>query len=105
MGQLEAKRYIRMTNYRHYCKEWDFLEIDADDPKFEACICDIDSDGRGPAFRVGDRVYVHPLRQEATVIEQRKSYDGSESFWGNVELQYDDGIRGTSHSWQIERIK
>ena len=94
-----------MTNYRHYCKEWDFLEIDADDPKFEACICDIDSDGRGPAFRVGDRVYVHPLRQEATVIEQRKSYDGSESFWGNVELQYDDGIRGTSHSWQTERIK
>ena len=105
MGQLEAKRYIRMTNYRHYCKEWDFLEIDADDPEFEACICDIDSDGRGPAFRVGDRVYVHPLRQEATVIQQRKSYDESESFWGNVELQYDDGIKGISHAWQIERIK
>ena len=105
MGRLEAKRYIRMTNYRHYCKEWDFLEIDADDPEFEACICDIDSDGRGPAFRVGDRVYVHPLRQEATVIQQRKSYDESESFWGNVELQYDDGIKGISHSWQIERIK
>ena len=105
MGRLEAKRYIRMTNYRHYCKEWDFLEIAADDPEFEACICDIDSDGRGPAFRVGDRVYVHPLRQEATVIQQRKSYDESESFWGNVELQYDDGIKGISHSWQIERIK
>jgi hypothetical protein len=94
-----------MTNYRHYCKEWDFLEIDADSPEYEACICDIDSDGRGPLYISGERVYVHPLRQEATVIRQLKHYDYPDEFWGNVELQYDDGIKGISHSWQIEKVK
>jgi hypothetical protein len=24
---------------RHYCPEWDFLEITKDDPEFEACLC------------------------------------------------------------------
>jgi len=63
-----------------------------------------DSDGRPPKFLAGDRVYVHPMRQNATVIRQILHYDYPESFWGNVELQYDDGIRGTSHSWQVEKI-
>jgi len=94
-----------MTNYRHYCKEWDFLEIDADSPEYEACICDIESDGRGPLYISGERVYVHPLRQEATVIRQLKHYDYPDEFWGNVELQYDDGIKGISHCWQIEKVK
>lgn len=93
-----------MPNYRHYCIEWDFMEIDADAPEYESCCCDIDSDGRGPEFRAGDRVYVQPMRQEATVIRQILQYDHPESFWGNVELQYDDGICGTSHSWQIEKV-
>ena len=58
-----------------------------------------------PKFKEGDRVYVHPLRLEATVIKQIKHWDYPDSFWGNVELQYDDGIKGTSHSWQIEKVK
>lgn len=95
---------FNMTNYRHYCKEWDFMEIDQDSPEFDACICEIDSDGRGPEFHAGDRVYVHPIRQTATVIRQILQHDYPESFWGNVELQYDDGIRGTSHSWQIQKV-
>ncbi len=58
-----------------------------------------------PTFLAGERVYVHPLRQEATVIRQLKHYDYPDEFWGNVELQYDDGIKGISHSWQIEKVK
>jgi hypothetical protein len=93
-----------MPNYKHFCKEWDFLEIDQDDPEYEACICNIDSDGLGPKFISGDRVLVGPNGMEATVIKQELSYDGPESFWGNVQLLYDDGIKGVSNSWQVKKI-
>lgn len=94
-----------MPNYRHYCKEWDFLEIDEDSPEYASCVCEIDSDGRGPLYVRGDRVYVHPLKQEATVIKQILHYDYPESFWGNVKLQYDDGVTGISHSCQCKKIE
>ncbi len=94
-----------MPNYRHYCKEWDFLEIDADSPEYECCICNIDSDGLGPEFLPGDKVYVEPLKMEATVIRQILSYDGPESFWGNLELVYNDGMKGTSNSWQCRKLE
>ena len=93
-----------MPNYKHYCIEWDFLQIDADSPEYECCLCNIDSDGRGPEYKKGDRVYVKPLKMEATVVKQILSYDYPESFWGNVELEYDDGVTGISNSWQIEKI-
>ena len=93
-----------MSNYKHYCVEWDFLEIDADSPEYEACLCEIDSEGRGPKFHEGDRVFVGPLKMEATVIRQILHYDMNESFWGNVELQYDDGTKGTSMCWQLEKV-
>ena len=80
------------------------MEIDQDDPEYEACICNIDSDGRGPKFRSGDRVLVGPNGMEATVIKQELSYDGPESFWGNVQLLYDDGIKGVCNSWQVKKI-
>jgi hypothetical protein len=57
-----------------------------------------------PTFKVGDRVFVRPLGIEATVICQIRSYDGNEPFLGNVELQYDDGGKGVSHSWQLEKL-
>ena len=57
-----------------------------------------------PEFKAGDRVFVLPLKMEATVIKQRKMYDWDEPFWGNVELQYDDGEKGISHSWQLEKL-
>ena len=57
-----------------------------------------------PKFKQGDRVCVLPLKMEATVIRQIKHYDGDEEFWGNVELQYDDGIKGISNSWQLEKL-
>lgn len=56
-----------------------------------------------PPFKKGDRVYVHPAKMEATVIRQIKHYDQGDEFWGNLELEYDDGVKGTSHCWQVER--
>jgi len=94
-----------MPNYRHECPEWDFMEIDVDSPEYEACLCVIDSDGLGPKFHKGDRVYVHPIKMEATVIEQMLGTDGGETYWGNVRLKHDDGLTGISNSWQLEKIE
>ena len=63
-----------------------------------------DSDGRSPAFNEGERVYVLPLKMQATVIRQVLHYDYPESFWGNVELEYDDGVKGMSNCWQLEKL-
>lgn len=63
-----------------------------------------DSAGKYPSWYPGDRVYVAPLRMCATVVKQNLSWDYPESFWGNVEVQYDDGIIGTSHSWQLVKV-
>lgn len=61
----------------------------------------LDSNGKGPSFYPGQRVYVVPMKMQATVIEQLLSYDYPESFWGNVRVKYDDGIEGVSNSWQL----
>jgi hypothetical protein len=63
-----------------------------------------DSEGKEPSFLPGERVFVLPLKMEATVVEQKLHYDGSESFWGNLVLLYDDGIKGTSNSWQCKKV-
>ena len=63
-----------------------------------------DSNGNGPEYKQGDRVYVNPLKMQATVIRQILHYDYPESFWGNLELEYDDGVKGTSNSWQCSRV-
>lgn len=94
-----------MPNYRHYCPDWDFLEIDADDPEIDGCNCIIDSDGRGPKFYGGDRVFVGPANEEAMVIMQYLHYDGPDSFWGNVQVEYDDGEKRVCHSWQLEKVE
>jgi hypothetical protein len=64
----------------------------------------LDSEGRRPSWQPGERVWVLPASMEATVIEQLLSYDYPETFWGDVHLQYDDGIQGISHSWQLARV-
>ena len=68
-------------------------------------INEYDSEGNAPKFFKADRVLVLPNKMKATVVRQLLHYDLDESFWGNVELMYDDGVTGTSHSWQIERFK
>ncbi len=57
-----------------------------------------------PEFKPGERVYVHPNKMEATVLYQMKHYDGPDEFYGNVVLIYDDGIKGTSNSWQLKKL-
>lgn len=57
-----------------------------------------------PPFKQGDRVYVAPLKVEATVVRQQRCYDGPDTFWGNVELLYDDGVKGVSNSWQLKKL-
>ena len=64
----------------------------------------VDDQGNGPMWQPGERVWVAPLKMEATVIQQQLSYDGDERFWGNVELQYDDGVKGISNNWQIMKV-
>lgn len=64
-----------------------------------------DSNGKPPKFYPGDRVRVLPNGLSATVIRQVLHYDMNESFWGNLELMYDDGQKGTCHSWQVKRIE
>ena len=64
-----------------------------------------DSEGNPPKFVKGDKVLVLPNKMKATVICQLLHYDLDESFWGNLELLYDDGEKGSSHCWQVERIE
>lgn len=64
-----------------------------------------DSNGKPPKYYPGDRVFVGPVQMPATVIRQVLHYDMNESFWGNLELMYDDGQKGTSHCWQVKRIE
>ncbi len=63
-----------------------------------------DSYGNGPTYKKGDRVWVAPLKMEATVIEQIIHYDYPEKFYGNVKLKFDDGIEGTSNCWQLSKV-
>lgn len=65
----------------------------------------LDSEGNPPMFYSGDRVIVLPNNMKATVIRQILHFDMNESFWGNLELMYDDGVKGTSNSWQVKRIE
>jgi hypothetical protein len=65
----------------------------------------LDSDGRPASFHKGDRVFVIPVKMEATVIRQILHYDMYESFWGNLELEYDDGKKGTCNCWQVKRVE
>ena len=92
-------------NYKHHCPYWDFKLIDDSSPEFDACTCSIDSDGQTAKFTPGTKVLVLPNQMQATVVKQWLHYDGPESFWGNVLVEYDDGIRGTCNSWQLKYIE
>ena len=64
----------------------------------------VDSRGLRPMWKKGDRVYVTLQKKEATIIEQILHHEGTESFWGNVRILYDDGTEGTSNCWQIMKV-
>jgi len=64
-----------------------------------------DSYGNYPGFHEGDRVFVEPKKREATVICQVLHYDMNETFWGNLYVKYDDGVKGLCNYWQVKRVE
>lgn len=65
----------------------------------------LDSNGKPATFKPGDRVLVLPNKMNATVERQILHYDCGDTFWGNLELLYDDGVRGISNSWQVRKLE
>jgi len=91
-----ASAYIRVMDENYTLKRRvDELEIRLDSEER-------DSEGKTRRWFIGDRVLVGPNGMIATVIKQRLHHDGSESFFGNVDLMYDDGVKGESNSWQLK---
>lgn len=64
----------------------------------------LDGHGKPATFQPGDRVFVGAIQLPATVIRQQMCWDGPDCFWGNVELLYDDDIKGTANSWQLQKL-
>ena len=91
-----ASDYTRLVDENYKLKRRvDELEIRLDSEER-------DSEGKTRRWFIGDRVLVGPNGMIATVIKQRLHHDGSESFFGNVDLMYDDGVKGESNSWQLK---
>ena len=91
-----ASEFLKLTDENYKLKRRvDDLEIRLDSEER-------DSEGKTRRWFIGDRVFVGPNGMIATVIKQRLHHDGSESFFGNVDLLYDDGVKGESNSWQLK---
>lgn len=95
------KQYNEQFDAYYDDESLEWLDSKCDDPECEYCVNRPDN---APQYKEGDRVYVTPLDMEATVIKQQLTYDYPDCFWGNVELQYDDGVKGVSNSWQLKKI-
>ena len=65
-------------------------------------VYDDDLDRSNPPFKPGQPVWVRPCKRKATVIRQTIAYDGSEAFWGNVIVVYDNGLQGVCPLWQLD---
>jgi hypothetical protein len=91
-----ASDYTRLVDENYTLKRRvDELEIRLDSEER-------DSEGNTRRWFIGDRVLVGPNGMIATVIKQRLHFDGPHSFFGNVDLMYDDGVKGESNSWQLK---
>jgi len=90
------------SDYTRLADENDRLKRRINDLKIRLDREERDSEGKTRRWFIGDRVFVGPNGMIATVVKQHLHYDGCESFFGNVSLMYDDGVKGTSHSWQLK---
>ena len=91
-----ASEYARIIDENYKLKRRvDDLEIRLDSEER-------DSEGKTRRWFIGDRVFVGPNGMIATVVKQRMHYDGPTSFFGNVDLLYDDGVKGECNSWQLK---
>ena len=91
-----ASEFLKLTDENYKLKRRvDDLEIRLDSEER-------DSEGKTRRWFIGDRVFVGPNGMIATVVKQRMHYDGPTSFFGNVDLLYDDGVKGECNSWQLK---
>ena len=91
-----ASEFLKLTDENYKLKRRvDDLEIRLDSEGR-------DSEGKTRRWFIGDRVFVGPNGMIATVVKQRMHYDGPTSFFGNVDLLYDDGVKGECNSWQLK---
>ncbi len=91
-----ASAYVRVMEENYTLKRRvDELEIRLDSEER-------DSEGKTRRWFIGDRVLVGPNGMMATVIKQRLHFDGPTSFFGNVDVMYDDGVEGECNSWQLK---
>jgi hypothetical protein len=63
-----------------------------------------DTDGNGPLWNPGNKVWVGHLRLRATVVQQILSHSEDESYWGDVIVRYENGLTGVEKSWQIMKV-
>lgn len=96
------KRYNERFDayYETDTNEW--LESKCDDPECDYCSGRPD---KPPPFEAGDTVMVIPYNRKAIVVEQYLSYDYPDVFWGNVKVNYEDGVQGTCNNWQLKVIE
>ena len=96
------KRYNERFDayYETDTNEW--LESKCDDPECDYCSGRPD---HPPPFEAGDTVMVIPYNRKAIVVEQYLSYDYPDVFWGNVKVNYEDGVQGTCNNWQLKIIE
>ncbi len=96
------KRYNERFDayYETDTNEW--LEAKCSDSECDYCSGRPD---HSPPFERGDLVMVIPYNRKATVVEQYLSYDYPDVFWGNVKVEYEDGVQGTCNNWQLKVIE
>lgn len=65
---VASKYKYQVTKYRHYCHDWDGLEIDENDPEFISCTCywnyDNQEEIREIKKKLEDKEYERYLRGE-----------------------------------------
>lgn len=86
--QLEdvLRQAIAEAEKRHYCPEWDFLEITKDDPEFEACLC----------FSQKPDAWVADVGEPPTEEEKQEHITDGSTCWCGPETNYTDPETGAS---------
>ena len=82
----ENSHSIEQAEKRHYCPEWDFLEITKDDPEFEACLC----------FSQKPDAWVADVGEPPTEEEKQEHITDGSTCWCGPETNYTDSETGAS---------
>ena len=80
------RQAIEQAEKRHYCPEWDFLEITKDDPEFEACLC----------FSQKPDAWVADVGEPPTEDEKQEHITDGSTCWCGPETNYTDPETGAS---------